>query len=468
LRPTQGLVVAAPRHLTRPGPVRFSIRRARRPVSREPCTEGRQYTAQMTDRPSETAEGQRWIENFRPEDKQVARLLVDSLKIVSETTFRASLGQFLVDEIADLPKPVTFFPIRELPREAKAKSENSQPIPPQSVNFGESLPIEPLPLRAHYSANPGSEGAVGNVLRDVLRDHQGPLNLVQAASIADLRDRQPRSIVLVDDYCGSGNRAAGYVEAWARHRTIRSWHSRGLIRFHIFAMASSRQASLKLKRCEWIENVHVLQLAADFSTAPWSPTERRDIEALCVSYGQGKMAFGYENVRSLLAFQHTVPNTMPMVLWQSEGKHKTQFFPMFAGRRMTPSQQTALADYALPMRSSDIARSLRQGRLAEALEHDQGLTSHFVVLVLAASARGIRDEYRLGQVLSLPVASVRAISGACQRLNLLDQAGRLTEAAWNELRQSRRQSKQPTTMHRPLRTRLEPYYPYQLRDAGDV
>lgn len=423
----------------------------------------------MAERPSETAEGRQWIENFKPEERRAARLLLDSLQIISETTFRASLGQFLVDRVASLPRPVVFFPIRELPGSAKNKGADPQPAVVPSSGFGLAPPAEPLPLSANYAAHPGSEGAVGNVLRDVLRDHRARLGLVEASSLAELRSRKPRTVVLVDDYCGSGSRANGYVEAWAQHRTIRSWHSLGLIRFHVFALAVSEQALTRLSKNKWIEQVHALQPAADFLTVPWLPDERRDIEVLCRRYGRNEqMALGFGNARGLLLFQHTVPNTLPMVLWQNEGPHKAPFAPMFRGRRMTPSQQLVLADYSLPVSASDIARSLRQTRLADALDRQPGFTARFVLLALGAAARGVRGTFRLSQVFSLPVASVEAIIQACQQLGLLDSDGRLTEPGWRELRRARRRSKEPTGPDLSLHGRGEPYYPYRLRDAGDI
>lgn len=429
--------------------------------------QGRRYAAYVTERPSETVEGQQWIENFRPEEKRTARLLLDSLQIISETTFRASLGQLLVDRVADLDKPVAFFPIRKLPKITNRKSVDPRMHP----GFGLALPEEPLPLSAKYAAHPGSEGAVGNVVRDVLADHRKALRLVEASSLAELksRRRKPRTIVLVDDFCGSGDRAAGYVEAWAQHRTIRSWHSRGLIRFHVVALAVTQQAFSCLSKNKWIEQVHALQPAADFSTAPWSRDERRDIEALCLRYGQDeRMALGYERTRGLLVFQHTVPNNVPMVLWQSEAPHGDPFTPMFAGRRMTPSQQVALADYSLPVTASDIARRLRQVRLADALDRQPGFTTRFVMLTLAATARGIHGTFRLSRVLSLPIASVEAIVQACQDLDLLDSQGRLTDSGRRELRQARNRSKTSVSSHFSLRGRDEPYYPYRLRDAGGI
>ena len=49
----------------------------------------------MTLRPSETQQGLAWLGNFLPEERHAAELLIDSIRVISSTTFRVYMRELL-------------------------------------------------------------------------------------------------------------------------------------------------------------------------------------------------------------------------------------------------------------------------------------------------------------------------------------------------------------------------------------
>ena len=79
-----------------------------------------------------------WLENFAVPRRDTARLLVDSLELVSETDLRRELGAAMLGLLPQLAGPVAAFPAREvppgeyrrMPRAAKAAISFSSPASP--------------------------------------------------------------------------------------------------------------------------------------------------------------------------------------------------------------------------------------------------------------------------------------------------------------------------------------------------
>jgi hypothetical protein len=237
----------------------------------------------MTLRPSETQQGRLWLENFLPEERHAAELLVNSLRVISATGFQASMSELLSALRSRLENPVVFYPIRELPKGMLPP----QPVPAEDIEQ-EKLPngtrIHLLPLDTPFEALPGSEGIVGNVIRQVVGHRPIPAVASSPETLQQLRLTRPRTIILVEDYSGTGARVTQYVDAWMRHPTIRSWYSYGLIRLHVALVTISARALERLEKHPWIHKIHYCEQAADFSTAMWSAEEAAAIKELCIEY----------------------------------------------------------------------------------------------------------------------------------------------------------------------------------------
>src|SRR5256885_1486722 len=103
----------------------------------------------MSRRPTETARGIAWVNNFPPEEQRAAELLINSLRVLSDATFRATLTEQLSGLVSSLPRPLGIYPVRELG---------------DSISSGSEF----APLAHPYAPLAGSEGSVGHIVRDII------------------------------------------------------------------------------------------------------------------------------------------------------------------------------------------------------------------------------------------------------------------------------------------------------------
>ncbi|MGR7001257.1 phosphoribosyltransferase-like protein [Yinghuangia aomiensis] len=132
-------------------------------------------------------------------------------------------------------------------------------------------------------ATPGSEGLVGNIIRDVVGRRPRPERASSYASLGKLRQHRVRTLLLVDDYSGTGDQVLKYVDAWMRHPTIKSWHSYGWVRIHVLLLAASTHAQRRLEN-RFVAGLDYIESGTSFDTAPWTQSEREDVEAFCRRY----------------------------------------------------------------------------------------------------------------------------------------------------------------------------------------
>ncbi|MEU1241059.1 MULTISPECIES: phosphoribosyltransferase-like protein [Micromonospora] len=408
----------------------------------------------MTLRPSETSRGRRWLANFSLDERQAARLLIDSLRVISSARFRITLSEALDAAIGELRGPVGVYPVRELPSDPSTAERS------QADDRASSL----LPLDHPFTAVPGSEGVVGNIIRDVVGRRPQFRRAASYNSLDRLRQHRVRSLLLVDDYSGTGNQIVSYVNAWMRHPTVRSWHSYGLLRIHILLLAASAQAQQRLEDSRFVASVRYLERGLGFDTAPWTEREREAVKALCRRYAhKPDFALGYRETCGLLTLHHTVPNNLPNILWQTKCPRVRNWSSLFSNRVMSPQLQTELDDYRLETDPKRICTIIRQERLGDALDAQANTTVRILLLVLGAIESGHRDPMALGSLLGLSLEAAQRTLEACQELRLLDAAGRLTNEGRAELRRARNRPTSPAEA--PASGEEGPYYPVTLRGA---
>lgn len=395
-------------------------------------------------RPSETSQGQAWLANFQEDERHPATLLIDSLRVVSSSGFRIALSELLQSAIIESEGPVGVYPIREL------HSDGATSFPP---------------LDEPYEAIPGSEGLAGNIIRDAIGRRPDLARASTYKTVAEMREQRVRTLLLVDDYSGSGNQAAKYVDAWLRHPTIKSWHSYGLVRVHVLLLAASAKSLQQLRDHRFIAGVRYLERGLSFDTVPWTAEERTAIEELCRRYGfSRRFALGYQGARGLLALHHGVPNNLPAILWQASCPKLPEWTPLFGDRVMPAEFQAAVDDYQQETDPKRIAAVLRQERLGEALDAQANVTVRNFLLVLGAVEQGYRDPERLSDLLSFSLTTTRRTLEACRALNLVDSSNRLTIPGRAELRRAINRPRLPEP--RSSRNGSDaPYYPLSLRGA---
>jgi hypothetical protein len=241
----------------------------------------------VTVRPSETSQGSRWLGNFRLDERRAATLLIDSLRVISSSRFRATMTTAVRNAVDELPGPVGVYPAREVPR-----------------MHNDAL----APLEHPYAGTPGSEGLIGNIIRDVVGRRPRFDKAAMYNSQDELRRWRVRSLLLVDDYSGSGDQLVKYVDAWTDHPTIKSWRSYGLLRVHTLVLAASKDASQRLREHRFVDGMQYLEQGGDFGSAAWTGQEQKAVLNLCLRYAHmPAYALGYQEARGLRCYTTRCP-----------------------------------------------------------------------------------------------------------------------------------------------------------------
>ncbi|MFF3366332.1 hypothetical protein ACFYV0_33245 [Streptomyces misionensis] len=403
-------------------------------------------------RPSETHQGIEWLTNFGPGDTETARQLLDSLHIVSETTFRQGLlehlGSVLAGE-ASLEKPAALYGVR-------------------SCEPTDTMFINKVSPQVSGGDGGGSELIVQNIIRDVQRSLDTSVVTRNAMTIDLLRTRRARSLVFVSDYAGSGKESLAYARAWLRNATIRSWRSLKLVRLHLVLFAATTTGLRRIRASGLYDGVWVLHRGMDLPSAQWHTDELTRIRKLCGDYARRpEDGAGWSGSEGLLVFEHTVPNNLPSILRQTRGRTRRpdgKWAPFFEHRTAPPGLLRDLVGYR-PERNAELGlRGMGRDQLTESgklhVRYRGGIRD--LVEVLGRIAKGHRHPEQLATDVSVSVPMARALVLQAQNLGLVDSQTRLTGAGWNELRAAKAK---PRAVVSRLRGSQEPYYPGSLRES---
>lgn len=405
--------------------------------------------------PSTTGPGQRWLGNFNPEDKSIARLLLDSLRVVSASEIRSGLTRLLIEQMdaAEPGVPTLLLPVRD----TSDFATDTKGVPVAYRDFDPALKM---------SSEPGSEGIIANICRDIRRDHSKKKFVFAASSgLETLRNKRIRRIVFVSDYAGSGQQVLSYIRSFLRSPTIRSWRSYGWTTIDVFLFAISRSARILIMKSGLVDNLHFVETAQHFSTAKWSESELERVIALCRQYASKPTnALGWKDSRGLFVLQHTVPNNLPIVLLQTSGpsyQNDGQWSPMFPKRSISPQLQVQLSGYN---------PAVTTGPLEDMGDAKPSLTSPthinpLLFALLGALVSGSRIRPVLLENLSVSIFQLEAMITTLIKLQLIDDSLRPTDLGRTELR---RAGYSPRKVTFRLAERSDPYYPQQLRGVEDI
>ena len=351
--------------------------------------------------------------------------MVDGLKLVSTTDLRRELGSLIAGILQSQPLPIAAFPAREAEPGRAAHEAGRE---------GDYHLFDP--------SLPGSEAVVGNILTGVLRQPASSGRMLSSLDLRTMRHRKVRTILLVDDFSGSGKRLLDFDRALRRHPTIRSWASGRFIDVHVALYAATNRAAALLRRRFGDERVHIVHACPTFAGAGWSPEQLEEVEALCWAHrrrrGKHSMAFGFQDSRALIAFEHSAPNNLPFVLWKEE----LGWNSLFAGKAVPPDLLGLFTMDPAPGREplAGTAGAQRLGQIVDLL------------------GRRVRDAGHIAEITDISIPEVRRLLDLTQKLGLTGATLRLTDRGRLELRRWR-------SSHAPLvlPNRDDPYYPHQLR-----
>lgn len=399
--------------------------------------------------PSQTARGQAWLQNFDEEEQTAARLLLDGLDLVGQDRLRVGLNDLTLKLAGELPGPIALVPVRKM-------------APGQSYYKGDKNSKAQLLLSNSF---PGSEAVVAN-LAGGLRRERGPRGeFVASPSLLNMREAKCRTVLFLEDFSGSGKRVLDFLEAFCRHRTIKSWLSYRIISIHVAAFAMTAKAEERLKKRLGDDRVHYHQICPTFAARPWTARELAEVEALCLKYYSPRSSagpYGFLESRALMAFSHSVPNNIPPILWQRDTPMVRSWSPFFIENAVPPELSFLFGQGDPNQRTEEALVRLGQLRMASGGWRDltDGDTVK-VMLFLAALARRPRSLSKVSELTGLSSDEMARILMVCRRWGLVGSTLRLSDSGLRELAHAKAIRLREETV--TLRGSVESYYPRSLR-----
>lgn len=404
--------------------------------------------------PSQTARGDAWLTNFARLEVPYATLLIDSLTIVSTSKIRTALRIKLHELHAK--NEIEFPALLLVPRKMNEYTRIGNTSDSVSVAYDSFFPGESMP------ATPGSEAMLGSLIRDLAGNAPNVAGtwLHPESDIELLCDARCRSIVLVSDYSGSGTQIVRFAESLLRNKTIRSWHSYGLVKIFALVYASAPAGASAMHACKSITASWFIDPAADFATATWSETERQQIVNLCRSKAKKNPDFrplGFKNSAGLFATESTIPNNLPSVLGQKVEGWK----PFFDGRVMPADLLGSVVGYEPEPRRELLLEGLNQERLRNNWKawSTEDL-SQLTILILARGLRKGSTDWELSLELRTPEEAIARVTTFLKKNNFVDTHGRTTPLGIAEIAAAKRKNRKIET---ELLQDDVMYYPSTLR-----
>ena len=330
---------------------------------------------------SETERGQRWLSNFLPEDEGTAVKLLDRVTVVSrEKMFieiKEKIKEIMEEEM--VPDPVLPIPARSGDFLRKKDS-----VP---VLFEDYSPDHPIP------PTPGSEGAIGNLVRDLCEIH-GKIFIdpEKVSNLDDIRlteERRIRSIIIVTDYIGSGEEIEKNIASIVKNKTIRSWMSYRLVKIYIVCYAVSSYAFNFLQyKSPSVAEIFYVQKVRSIKDEDeiWTPHLRESVEKLCTSETyikrkdrkKRKDLLGFKNSGILFVPSNRVPNNIPFILRMERGNPRgrddKEWYPLFKGRVFPDDLQVEMGfqDSGKRAEMNKSLKSIRDSKIYDTLKNADG------------------------------------------------------------------------------------------------
>lgn len=409
----------------------------------------------------ESKRGTAWLRQFDDTEKPFAEKLVSSLRLVSRTEVQVGLEKLITSIGSNAKGAKALFSVRELQEPTFEVDENGEfRFIPRSY-FSQSDFDRPAAVRQGHGV--GSEGPIANFIRDVCRAN-GQARWLDHPNIEQMRATRAKTVILVDDIIGSGNRIRQFLDGFMNHKSIRSWYSYGRFSIVVVSFAAHVAALKELSRSryrpEFRNCVTLLK-----GSSEWTTTERKSIQELCLKYAhltsRRKFALGYRGAFSCFTFDYKCPNTVPAILWAGSSRWQSLF-------DLNPRLQQPEwpSDSGLRSRTGRILRARGAALTAQGIEFAK-LSDHeqLAISVLALCARGRKQGTRLAETLGVSASAADDILANLHTKGFLSAAGILTDKARIELRRLKKLGGSRRTGE--IEPELRYYVPQSLRMSND-
>lgn len=409
---------------------------------------------QHQKRPSETAAGRKWLEQFVSKDAQAATLLLDSLRIPASPEVSNGLAarlETLIEDKRDGGR-VLLLPERSEKELTKVVRKVSGETPLKSREYGvfykDTHPGSPI------NVQPGSEGAAASVIKRLVRTRgdvvQGP-----EASLKTLLDQNIGTIIVVTDNSASGGQMLKFGKALVANTELFEDQGNRAPAIGALTFTATKDAEKILRSREspydWLEQ---LERTPSIETSLWSVHDKEAVVDVCKRYVSNKeYALGYGGAGALFAWEHSVPNSLPGILWM-DGQRWEPLFP----RKVIPSSFLREIGSYVPNQSSVPETGHETARFPRA-------QSSRLQAVLHLLSQGITNELEVAEKLGWDRNTVEGLRASCVTMGLADEDGLVTRAGANFLLAARGKRRE---IRKDRAGRKKPYYPWDLRPAEEA
>jgi hypothetical protein len=343
-----------------------------------------------------SATTQAWLSQFDPAAQGDMVKMLQAMRLVTRDHFADSIRTRLL-QVSDRTKGrIGLYVEREIPPKKSPPAplfQQSEVKPRRAFGPGPG-PIQPA---VDQPGDVGSEGIVAQLVSELCREL--PDKFVSHPGPDALRSKKKpiKSLILVTDLIGSGERAERYLNAAWRVFSFKSWwsgrRSNGLT-FDIVAYAAtasgkSRVLSHRLSPC-----VRLVTECPTIDTA-FDAEQATVIKRICAQYNPHAGTadvLGYQNTGALIAFAHGAPNNCPRILHKSSAS----WTPLFA-RRVTAATRSEFPNELDQQEIQQRLVNMRHKRLSEG--HDW-----------SRAAKGTLETYLVLAALSHPPRTIEVVA----------------------------------------------------------
>ncbi|MGS0824940.1 phosphoribosyltransferase-like protein [Shewanella sp. 0m-8] len=363
---------------------------------------------------------QDWLSQFLPQDRPVACKLLDELIYIPTDRVIGDL-KLVVESILKEYESTAIYPIRELLSEDES--------------YFSLADAAEHPTMQHGQAAQGSEAFVSNLITRLNRSSKAKVILedvgigkykIQASpSISTIRDKKIKTLILIDDLIGSGDRTRDFLEAVYKPPSIRSWVSAKYLKIIVVAFMATNKGKKSVEK--WCKNemkakLLVINECPTFHNLP----NNEEIFDLCKNYakkGEG-IPLGYDEVAVRVIFGHSAPNNIPAILHRKVDNYKAK----------STTLRGRLSSWIPLFPSRDVPEQLK----AQIMTKKKTLTIKASIRLLLNKLEQTTSlgKDKLFQTLEWPVADWEHYVALCLKLNMITENGdqlKITEQGRREL-----------------------------------
>lgn len=406
---------------------------------------------------SKTKTGKAWLKNFDAADRSSARSLLDSLKLINLDEVSESIHE-LLDQLAfersGKRKAVALFVEREFQEKLAFKIEQvtkaNGSLKERAIGRNGLPPVKPI----RGGVRVGSEGTVSSLIAQAVKKHSGLLINTPGPDRFRSKRSPISTIAIVTDFIGSGSRLNKMLDKFWNVRTIRSWHSAGLIDFVVIAAAATLDGASAV-------GSHITRPDVRFShTVPTLHSSKFEEHYFGWNSLLGKLAEqdpsddyirGFLDSAAMVLFSYGIPNNAPSILWKGTG----QLAPLYVGH--APSELREL--FWSGSKSEQVKRAASERGYKFVTVAD---VKEQIMLLVLQELRGRYSKKKIQELserLSLPRADISEALNVAYLGKLIEANGRLTDKGYNELKAQNINRERKIVVP----TNEKPYYPITLR-----